>query len=314
MDDQVNEVKQIKEVQDSIAWIDENSDVSHPLFHYTDMESIESILKSKTLWLSEYRDLDDKAEIAHGLDFMRLTGRWMPISVNEKDVLDDIDQEVRRMLTKKGVAHLFSFAKPDHLVMWRLYAANGEGLAIGFRKEFFEHKDKKHPDEKSFGSSRVFYEMREDCLIPENIGYVELRLQNTYRIAIKLLHQARGENNEHRFQEVLMNLATVLLTVSMIIKSPDYSFEEEYRIFSMADRDDQRQKKSVTVREKTKDIVEFEFDMEDVCEIMIGPASKHTKEDVEEMFKKLGLQSELSHIKITKSRHPYRADANILVA
>lgn len=101
------------------------------LFHYTSGEGLLGILRSKTIWASHLRFLNDARELQYGLDLLvphfrehirkRVDGRWAELLV---------DQFVDAL--KEASLYVACFCESgDLLSQWRGYARGG-GFALGF--------------------------------------------------------------------------------------------------------------------------------------------------------------------------------------
>ena len=106
------------------------------LYHYTSIESMIAILRSRKIRLSSASTMNDTSE-----------GEWLLDRLNELDIRRRIDGRERsldeettramllRLAFREGApqAYLASFSeKGDLLSQWRAYARDGEGVAIGF--------------------------------------------------------------------------------------------------------------------------------------------------------------------------------------
>lgn len=101
-------------------------------YHYTAIEKLESIVKSRQLWFSSLADVNDRAEIEDGAagfaDFA--------LRIPKKGIRDSAWwQNLVRETTESGLQEYFVFClttDEDSWPMWELYAGNTEGCCIGF--------------------------------------------------------------------------------------------------------------------------------------------------------------------------------------
>lgn len=100
------------------------------LYHYTSVQSVHSILQSKSIWATDYRYLNDKNELEDAID----------------NLLNIVDESQKKDLKSAFYLHLqhhvytvFSLSEsPKVLSQWRAYANDGQGMALGFSKSFFD--------------------------------------------------------------------------------------------------------------------------------------------------------------------------------
>lgn len=91
---------------------------SKPIYHYTTLNNLHSIIKGDSIRLSAIAGLNDKAELNDNLNFSD-----EKLSTEDKE---DIAQEVNERYV------LSCSAKCDHLNSWRLYGDDGRGAIIEF--------------------------------------------------------------------------------------------------------------------------------------------------------------------------------------
>jgi hypothetical protein len=98
------------------------------LYHYTDVLAVHSILKSRTIWLTDIRFLNDKEEHREGLEIFEKS--LSEIDVDRKYEAKAIDA-IRKNLIKAEAfdmnlnpLYIFSLsAKKDQLSQWRAYGS-----------------------------------------------------------------------------------------------------------------------------------------------------------------------------------------------
>lgn len=111
-----------------------------PLYHYTDLSAVYSILKNKKLWLTDIRYLNDSQELHDGIDFLieGVKNPFPDVFANFEyfEKARDYILESLRGLKSYGVSEdpLFIFSlssEPDCLSQWRAYGS----YAIEFDNE-----------------------------------------------------------------------------------------------------------------------------------------------------------------------------------
>jgi Protein of unknown function (DUF2971) len=119
------------------------------LYHYTSLEGVMGILRSKTLWATELGFLNDRSEFEHARDLFRaaldrLANPALDPDHPFHDIVDQLDDEyaaLRRSVSETlGRRYLDTYVvsfceSGDLLSQWRTYAAGGGGYAIEFEFE-----------------------------------------------------------------------------------------------------------------------------------------------------------------------------------
>jgi hypothetical protein len=106
-----------------------------PLHHYTSVTALSSILKSKALWATNIRYLEDSSESTLGFALMR------QVAEEARETASGIDAEILTHLVdwldgpkaETASVYVLSFSK-DHnrLSQWRGFTTYGEGVCISF--------------------------------------------------------------------------------------------------------------------------------------------------------------------------------------
>lgn len=100
------------------------------LFHYTDVQAIQSILTNQKIWLTDIRFLNDMAEMHNGLNiFLHELKNLQNISTLDKKYIKDAIEYIDYTLSDKinfGIEedpfYVFSFGTAkDRLSQWRTY-------------------------------------------------------------------------------------------------------------------------------------------------------------------------------------------------
>src|SRR5271166_2048754 len=100
------------------------------LYHYTSMEGLLGILESGTIWATDIRYLNDKSEMTH---------LWDLVKIHIQQKLEDEktpDRDfLKELLTGGGSLNVFvsCFSEDgDSLSQWRAYCPGGSGFSVGF--------------------------------------------------------------------------------------------------------------------------------------------------------------------------------------
>ena len=105
------------------------------LFHYTNSHGIVGIMKSKTIWATEARYLNDEKEIEHAKGYIQNCASNLrnnmyasQFSADEKELLEVLEEGARA--TRPGVCIAAFSAERDLLSQWRAYSGQ-DGYALG---------------------------------------------------------------------------------------------------------------------------------------------------------------------------------------
>lgn len=109
------------------------------VYHYCSLETFKSIIENKCLWLCDVQKSNDSKECLVLPD----TFRTLVENSDELKAMTEQRPLLDRMLQMACNVARQTFAtcftrKRDDLNQWRGYSANGTGLCIGFRKQYFE--------------------------------------------------------------------------------------------------------------------------------------------------------------------------------
>lgn len=98
------------------------------LWHYTTLEGLLGILRSKSIWATHVQSLNDHSELRYVLD--KLQGKWgKGVALADQRALDVF---VQQQLLQSAELYVASFCEEgDLLSQWRGYAGNS-GVAVGF--------------------------------------------------------------------------------------------------------------------------------------------------------------------------------------
>ena len=197
-----------KHLRDYLDSFDQNP--SRSLFHYTSYEGLAGILRTKQLWLSDYKYLNDPSEIEHG---KKLILTLMSKHFGEKlcGLPFDFYQEFQSLIQNNYHMYVTSFCKkPDYLPAWRYYGGNCTGYAIGFKKEFFK-PDNTKINNLSITSIKVEYSKKRSAQIINDI--------------LEIFDRHSLEITPH----TIKILVTYLLCILPKFKNPDFKDENEWR-------------------------------------------------------------------------------------
>ena len=117
---------------------EEYDNISFPIYHYTNLDGIEGILRSECLWLTNVDDLDDPTEITWVLDIALdkirrgANGNEQPLKFFCQKFLSGIDTAMSEQFEFYSVSFC-QHGNLDHL--WSVFGDEGKGARIGFSFE-----------------------------------------------------------------------------------------------------------------------------------------------------------------------------------
>lgn len=185
-------------------------DMPERIYHYTTVEGLFGIIRSRQLWLSDYSYLNDTRELAHGADLVKDVATQLLASEARPQSSDllrhwigDLQQPVHRVCVAS-----FS-ADQDSLSQWRAYGT----IALGFE-----------PHELALHAYRAALrpvEYRRD----QQRALVELYLHHM-REAHQVDHQA---GRLERIEDVYKKTDRLIELITFF-KDPAFAAEQEYRL------------------------------------------------------------------------------------
>jgi hypothetical protein len=292
--------------------IDELYFLEDEIFHYTDMDGLHGILKSRGFWLSEAKFLNDSEEIYHGLNLTKmLIGKLLEKARYKSffSVLEATLVELKNNNFKNKYIASFSL-EADNLEQWRAYAKNGAGVCIGFSTK----GSGKYPHfsySNLWKTHRVIYNDKQKLWILHLIIF-------TYYFEFKKDPQ-RESSNGLLEEEYAHFLAHSLTTVFINFKNKAFEAEREVRlVYDMGDplnRFNEKHYRNVNnilvpyictndTKLKDRDGTKLEVDLLPLSKIIVGPVSnqKIIVESIQNFIEDIGY----SDIIVELSKVPYR--------
>lgn len=269
-------------------------DIEDVYYHYCSIKSFKSIIKSKSIWLTNAKFMNDRLEnkmIEENFDYIIEILKPLKTEIFIDNLIENFKQY-------KNEVYLFCLSKnPDKLSQWRGYADDGKGVAIGFsmrlgadvlyRVPFFGDKD------DQLGIHEVIYEKDKQKEKILRMCDNEVKMKNNYSV----------------------DLSLKLVDLSMIFKNKSFKEEEEVRLMFVWD--DKCESKPENISEfkfrhskgKIVDYFEFNFDIPEIKQfdsklipkIFLGPKCEIT---IEEMKKYLSYNN-LSGTDVIRSESSY---------
>ena len=194
------------------------------LYHYTSIGSLFSILQNETIRLTDYRFLNDTQELSYALNWLK--DYLAPKAEEEfgKKVLTAIDNVEHGKIERiKSISdgspymqrylcdihyYILSLSRRyDDLAMWRMYAQVGCCIMFNSQKlkEFF------------YGFRDANFD---NGLMNPIDGKIQYEISEELKKAIKFHYNLKNE----------LMLYDDILRFCLLVKSPSFSFEHEYRM------------------------------------------------------------------------------------
>lgn len=211
------------------------------LYHYCSSFSFQSIIDSKSIWLSSLSLSNDSME-----------GRLVTKIITKqakKDGLDD--QKIKRLQDSiiglldviDGLGFCLS-EKGDLLSQWRGYANDGKGFSIGFSKKYIEKLSEKkwQPKHGGFKLEKVEYETQKQMKLVEPT-YLKIKEQiekgafDMFAVrgllGIQSKEEIEKENEKKKKALRALSFRVLNLFTSLFrFKSPAFQEECEWRLIS----------------------------------------------------------------------------------
>lgn len=156
-----------------------------PIYHYTSLEGIISILSNKCTWATRIQYLNDESEFMHAISLL-LTSLPKSQEVTKQSIKKYIEK-IKFRLDDVANLNLFvlSFSENgDLLSQWRGYCPPGRGYSIGFNYDHLEVQMAK----QGFNLRRCIYNKQEKLeLINEHISQYMISENDDYNYSDKEL-------------------------------------------------------------------------------------------------------------------------------
>lgn len=202
-----------------------------PLLHYTSVSSCLAILESESMWFGEFRAMNDPQELKFGVEFLR---RWFETVVEDRERSD----EARRFMSLVAEA-LDNFVDEysglficcltgsgDRLYHWRSYGDDGKGVALEFDKSTLLALPA-HGQDINFLLTPVVYDEKDSGKLVERLDDV---LTQTLESPDWL--ESFRSAPQSRMEALARNTLSTLALVPLMLKSPDYRVEAEWRLIA----------------------------------------------------------------------------------
>ena len=195
------------------------------LYHYTTLNGLLGIVRSRTLWASDIRYMNDSAELKHSADLIRIeVQERIARGLGKADLLGQFTDWISHRITNGHMLFGASFRSHGNLLsQWRGYSSHGKGVSLGFSADSILQCAQK----QQLQIGKCIYEpARQRRLIRQVIDAVEAHVEK----------HVSSTTSRHRlsaiYQGVFENIEIDLLRIAAILKHPSFQEEKEWRIVS----------------------------------------------------------------------------------
>ncbi|MFT3730800.1 MAG: DUF2971 domain-containing protein [Hyphomicrobium sp.] len=275
------------------------------VYHYTNAAALGAILSSRTMYCTDYRQLNDTTELCTGFEVVEalIAARGEEVGIS----IDDMDNALDHLaLLRHAPLHMsmftasFSFHGND-LTQWRAYAPS-QGVSIGFRLASLERL----AVEQNFVCGPVRYlgapnfnewlgaqlDGMKNGLVKSTINEKAVREQASNDPAefVDLIIQAQRSGNLERS----------VAEIAGLLKNPDFRSEAEWRCVFVHRQNTHQPQKPVSFRSAGLKVVRFvELDLsqadlnELIAEVIVGPGSsgEETFATVSDLLRSAGVNA-----------------------
>jgi len=196
------------------------------LYHYTSFTGFLGIVKSRTLWASDIRYMNDSAELKHAADLIRTEINSRIAAGHAKpDLLNQFLDWVTHRITNGHMLFASSFRSNGNLLsQWRGYSRLGKGVSLGFDPDYIL----RCAAQQSFQIGKCIYSCKKQArLISQVIDAIETLAEGHDPDRDK-----QGKGTDHSYHSIFQLIESDLLRIAAILKHPSFREEEEWRIVS----------------------------------------------------------------------------------
>ncbi len=202
----------------------------HRLLHYTSEAALKSIIESECLWFGSLATMNDPMELMHGIKFIEevLFDAAEGLELLAKEFVRLMLAELDELVDRYSSVFVLSLTGVEpKLLHWRLYGDDGRGVALEFDKEHLLKLSASHNDVSFFLTPLVYQvELLRDV--------VRRELQRSFA-APDFVEQLANASVAEKSRFARSSLHT-LGVLPLVLKSPDYREESEWRLIACPTR------------------------------------------------------------------------------
>ncbi|WP_139247847.1 DUF2971 domain-containing protein [Hyphomicrobium sp. CS1GBMeth3] len=278
------------------------------VYHYTTAAALGGILSSRSMFCTDYRQLNDSAELSIGLEVVEaaISARGQEIGISSEDAEDALDHLA---VLREASMHVAMFAASfsmhgNDLTQWRAYVPS-HGVSVGFRLSALE----KLAVDQHFVCGPVRY-LGAPIFNEWLTAQLEVMRDGLRGSAISeraLREQASSDPQEFVDLMVLTqrsgNLERWICEVAGLLKNPDFRSEREWRCLFVQRENTIQPRKPAHFRSSGPRViryVELDFSQVDLNElidvVLIGPGTsrEETFQLVTDLLRSAGVNATVS--------------------
>jgi hypothetical protein len=194
------------------------------LYHYTTLNGLLGIVRSRTLWASDIRYMNDSAELKHTADLIRQEVQDRIAQGRGKaDLLGQFTDWISHRITNGHMLFAASFRSHGNLLsQWRGYSPHGKGVSLGFSADSIMQCARR----QRLQIGRCIYEPS-----------VQRRLVSQVVDAVQACVDRYTESGTLQpqpglYQKIFEDIEIDLLRIAAILKHPSFREEKEWRLVS----------------------------------------------------------------------------------
>ena len=203
------------------------ADIPHgTLYHYTTFTGLLGIVRSRSLWASDVRYMNDSAELRHTADLIGAEVRERIDGGHpHPQLLSQFADWIAHRITSGHMLFGASFRSHGNLLsQWRGYSLPGKGVSLGFCPEYIlacaAHQ--------RFMVGKCIYEPgRQHALIRQVVDAVV-----THAAHLTAEQGLASSERSTLYHTAFEEVETDLLRIAAILKHPSFREEKEWRIVS----------------------------------------------------------------------------------
>jgi Protein of unknown function (DUF2971) len=206
------------------------------VYHYTSLAALRGILDSRTMFCTDYRFLNDKTEFNFGLNVVEamVRARGAESGLTENDLSDILEEICRLRLGRDVTVYCASWAlHGNDLSQWRAYAPQ-DGVSIGFDRQSLSNV----AAAQGFSCSPVAYfggGLLEDWF-SDQLDILKCHLEASIHVGVSYAESYEGRKGAEVDDLVQASLRRIRICnwigqICATIKQPDFSCEQEFRVF-----------------------------------------------------------------------------------
>lgn len=233
------------------------------IYHYTDLNAIQSVIENHAFWLTDYRFLNDKEEYVRGYEvlieafdhFVKYPHDYSPQLIGcISCALESIKSEEIRQRLERNCFFVGSFSRsPDTLSQWRSYGMFSLGI---------------DDEELKIVSGKPGHYYLECHYIQDDGDAIEYAIELIEEEILPLLEDVWNDGEGH--WAIDLELSSLIDIYALSFKNSAFYDEAEVRIVVSCTPDDE----GIKYRSKVDYLVpyiELTFARKAIQEIMIGP-------------------------------------------